>query len=315
MRPTRPVRALALALAVAVLATACGSAQDLVDDVPGVTFGPSEQVDGSADPSPTTGPTAPDGDGGSTGGATDPDTAPTEPVGASATEQNPQTTPVNDAGAVGVNGPAMLRGDRAQLVIEIDVQQGITVDQAAVDHLVDEVRRHVDKPGGITFAGGNTFASDRTEWSAGDLREAAAANRTTSSTGDAVSVHVMYVRGGFYQDGEQTAAIGVAYSASNVAIFPERWAGLGTLLGSSRAIERAVLVHEFGHLFGLVNLTYASEIDHEDPEHPGHSSSQQSVMFHAIESTLIGQVFSGPPPDRFDDADAADLAGLRSGRY
>jgi hypothetical protein len=311
----RPFRHVALVLVVAVLVTSCGSARDLVDDVPGVTIQPSDQVDGATDPTSTGDPTSPEPDSGSPDTATDPDVAPTRPPGSTATDQVPQATPVSDGGAVGANGPAMLRGDRARLVIEVDVQEGVAMDQAAVDHLVDELRRHVDKPGGITFAGGNTFASDRTEWSVGDLREAAAANRTTSSTADSVSVHVLYVRGGFHQDGEETAAIGVAYTASSVAVFPERWAGLGALLGSSRAIERAVLVHEFGHLFGLVNLTYESEIDHEDPQHPGHSSSQQSVMFHAIESTLIGQVFSGPPPDRFDDADAADLAGLRSGRY
>ncbi len=124
---------------------------------------------------------------------------------------------------------------------------------------------------------------------------------------------MLYVRGSHAQDGEQTNAIGLAYSASTIALFPERWSGLGSLLGSDRAVERAVLVHELGHLLGLVNLTYQSPIDHEDPEPRGHSSNQASVMFHAIESTLIGQVFSGPPPDRFDEADAADLEGLRTG--
>ena len=170
------------------------------------------------------------------------------------------------------------------------------------------------KPGGIVFQGGNTFASDRTSWSSDDLRAAVAANRTTATTDDHVSVHVLYVAGSHVQDGQQTDAIGLSYSASTIAVFPDRWEGLGTLLGSGRAIERAVLVHELGHLLALVNLGYTSDIDHEDPDHPGHSRSRGSVMFYAIESTLIGQVFSGPPPDTFDDADRSDLEGLRTGR-
>ena len=197
---------------------------------------------------------------------------------------------------------------------EEDVAFRVSVDQAAVDHMVAEVSRYVDKPGGITFAGGNTFASDRDAWTTDDLRAAVPQNRSTFTTADQVNVHVLYVAGGHMDGGEQTSAIGLAYSASTVALFPERWSGLGGLLGSDRSVERAVLVHEMGHLFGLVNIGYQSDIDHEDPAHPGHSSSDDSVMFHAIESTLIGQVFQGSPPDRFDDADAADLAGLRDGR-
>ncbi len=224
-------------------------------------------------------------------------------------------TSANDDGFVGANGRAMLRGDRPSMVIEIDVQEGARVDEAAVDHLVDVIADVAAKPAGIRLAGGNTFASNRTEWTADDLRAAAAANRTTATTDDEVSVHILYVRGGHHDEDGQTNAIGLAYSASTAALFPDRWEGLGALLGSSRAIERAVLVHEVGHLFGLVNLTYTSDIDHEDPEHPGHSRHQDSVMYHAIESTLIGQVFSGPPPDTFHPDDRADLEGLRTGRY
>lgn len=312
----RHARSIAIALLAAVVLTACGAADQLVDDLPG---GGSEPPPGTAQPGSggqsTVDPSGTDGtEPSDTTTGTDPQA--TEPSQPDATEPPAQSaTPVNDAGGVGANGRAMLRGDRSRLVIEIDVQQGVTVDQAAVDHMVAEVSRYVDKSEGVVLAGGNTFASDRTQWTVGDLRDAAAANRSTFSDDTQVSVHVLYVRGGLYRDGEETAAIGVAYSASNVALFPDRWAGLGTLLGSSRAIERAVLVHELGHLFGLVNLTYRSDIDHEDPDYPGHSSNQRSVMYHAIESTLIGQVFSGPPPDQFDDADAADLAGLKSGRY
>jgi hypothetical protein len=307
-------RRLTAAIATAVALTACAGAGEIVDGIPGVGSEPpgtSMPTDPGATSGPSDVPTGPDG----SPLATEPGQQASGVPEPTATGQTPASAAVDDGGRVGANGPAMLRGERPRLVIEVDVQQGVTFDQAALDHLVDEVARHVDKPEGIVFAGSNAFASDRTEWTASDLRDVAAANRSTASTADQVSVHILYVRGGFHRDGEQTAAIGVAYTASNVAIFPQRWAGLGALLGSDRAIERAVLVHELGHLFGLVNLTYESEIDHEDPDHPGHSSSTQSVMYHAIESTLIGQVFSGPPPDRFDQADAADLAGLKSGRY
>jgi hypothetical protein len=276
-----------------------------VDEVPlntapadGTTVGPGT-ADEASPSAPQDGPaTTPDG-------TTEPDGSTTAPV---------ELTPTNDGGGVGANGRALLRGDRARIVVEVDVQEGASVDQAALDHLVDELSRHVDKAGGITFAGGNTFASDDEEWTTDDLRAAASSNRSTATDGQQVSIHVLYVRGSHHQDGQETAAIGLAYSASTIAMWPERWSGMGGLLGSDRAIERAVLVHELGHLLGLVNLTYQSDIAHEDAAHPGHSNNQDSVMFHAIESTLIGQLFSGPPPDRFDEADASDLAGLREGR-
>ena len=197
---------------------------------------------------------------------------------------------------------------------EIDAQEGVEVDEAAVEHLLAVLARVVDKPDGIVREGGNTFVSDRTSWTADDLRAATAANRTTTTTDDRVSVHLLYVAGSHADEDGQTNAIGLAYSASTAALFPQRWQGVASLLGSARAIERAVLVHELGHLLGLVNIGYESDVDHEDPDHPGHSSNRGSVMFHAIETTLIGQVFDGPPPNTFDDADRSDLEGLRTGR-
>lgn len=314
---TRGARWFAVGLVAAVVATGCTSAGPEVDQVP--VEQPSDTSDGGATgtgaPSPTPRSTAPapgsstPADGATAGGGGQ------DGGGSSAPPQGDQLTPVNDDGGVGANGRAMLRADRASLVLEIDVQSGMAVDDDAVAHLVDVLGSVTAAPQGVRLAGGNTFDSDRTSWTTADLRQAARANRSTASTDQQVSVHVMYVRGAHAEDGQQTQAIGLSYSASTVALFPDRWSGLGSLLGSDTAIERAVLVHELGHLFGLVNLTYTSATDHEDPEHPGHSDNRDSVMFHAIETTAIGQAFSGPPPDTFDDADRADLEGLRTGRY
>ena len=72
-------------------------------------------------------------------------------------------------------------------------------------------------------------------------------------------------------------------------------------------------MHEAGHLLGLVNLVYTSPIDHEDPDNPGHSSNEDSVMYWAIESTSIGNFISGSIPDEFDDDDKFDLNGMADG--
>ena len=76
-------------------------------------------------------------------------------------------------------------------------------------------------------------------------------------------------------------------------------------------LEDAVSTHELGHVLGLVDL--ARDTGRDDPEHPGHSSSRGSVMFWAVESDLVSQVFGGPPSRQYDAADKSDLAALRGG--
>lgn len=280
--PTRLV-----ALLAAVLLAGCG--ESFLDsngpNEPGAT---ATRIDGTGAPT--------NGNGGE---PTDDGTPPGSPV-----------TPVEDRGRVGANGPAMLRDDRSQILLEIDVQEGASVDRDAVAHLVNLIGRYSGKE--IVETGGNSFSSSEREWTTSKLDDAVAANRSTASTDDAVSIHVLYVRGGLYEDGEETSAIGVAWRASQAAMFPDRWAGIGNVVGSGRAIERAVLVHEWGHLLGLVNLTYTSQIDHEDPDHPGHSSNRDSVMFWQVETDLIGQLL-GSIPDDFDDADRADMQQIAAG--
>jgi len=115
---------------------------------------------------------------------------------------------------------------------------------------------------------------------------------------------------------QDDSTLGVAVDASTVALFGDSIEEAEPPIfarPSADEIEKAVLVHEIGHLLGLVNLVYQSPVDHEDPEHPGHSNNEDSVMYWAVETIGIAQFISGTLPNEFDQDDLNDLAGISDG--
>ena len=44
-------------------------------------------------------------------------------------------------------------------------------------------------------------------------------------------------------------------------------------------VEQATLVHEFGHVMGLVDNGIPMVSDHLDPDHPRHCTNEECVMY------------------------------------
>ena len=135
--------------------------------------------------------------------------------------------------------------------------------------------------------------------------------RTQSKSGNKFVIHILYLNGE-YEDNDQT--LGLAYSGSSFALFKEKIEDSAFLLISSTDIEKSVIVHEFGHLLGLVNNGYQSPHNHEDSQHPHHSDNDESVMYWAIESQDIGNQIDGEPPNNFDSDDLDDLRLMKEGK-
>ena len=228
----------------------------------------------------------------------------------------PAPTPIDADGPLASACRPLLQPAIPARVIEVDAQAGAELSDAVLEHLAGSLRQVADAPGGVTVDSSGRIDGDVREWTLADIRAVEAASRSIPQTSDTAVVHVVALRGQPDQsDPGIASSIGIAFGATSFVVFPDRVDDLALLLGGADAILRAVVVHELGHLLCLVNLSYDSEIDHEDPEHPGHSRDDTSVMFHAIETTAIGQLFQGAPPSTFGDADLADLEGLRTGRY
>lgn len=230
----------------------------------------------------------------STGGASAPE--PTVPSGSSGAAVVP---PV---GAVGSYGPWYLRADAAaSIVLEVRSQSGAEPSAKTIDAVRSVLAEVSGKT--VTTAGGGVPGGAR-QWTADDIRTEAD-REGPAQTSDAAVLTLLFVRG---QLAGADRTIGVAVRSDVAAVFSDKVDEAADPLSGSDRIEQAVTTHEVGHLLGLVDLVL--DTGREDPEHPGHSTNRSSVMYYAVESTLVGDLLGGGPPTRFDDADRADLRAI-----
>tara|TARA_B100001564_G_scaffold248279_1_gene210771 strand:- start:550 stop:1335 length:786 start_codon:yes stop_codon:yes gene_type:complete len=209
---------------------------------------------------------------------------------------------------------ACLSDDKyTSMVVEIDYEAGYMPEQSSIDLLKTRLEQVCDKPQGIEIFLTETNFEHEGQWSASDVREKGWNEKSNNPQSDSTLYwQAIFPSGQYANDG----VLGVAVDASTIAIFGEAVDDAeGPIFNrpSAEEIENSVLVHEFGHLLGLVNLVYQSPVDHEDEEHKGHSNNEDSVMYWAIESANIGNIITGELPDDFDSDDLNDLAGMLSG--
>lgn len=296
---TRVRRRWAVVSLAVVLTTACGRAADQTDaPLPTPTTDADDQTATDAGRSPQA-PRA---------GSVPP--AQGEPA---AGPPRASVTPAraNDGGNPGANAPVYLRRTVPGLVVEVDAVEGKAPRPETLTLVHTRLSQVADKPAGIEIRPAQTIPARGGAWSTEALRATEERYRDTHTTNSRASIYLLFVDG----RPPKPDALGVTYSASSAAIFADQIADAATLLVSAAAIERAVSVHEVGHLLSLVNLGYTSPRDHEDPAHPGHSRNDASVMFWGVDNVGVVSILGGrtAPPTEFDGDDLADLADIRAG--
>jgi len=205
------------------------------------------------------------------------------------------------------------------LFIEIDYVKGFPPSEEAIDHLRDRIGGYCEK-GSITVDW-KAFDSDDDRYTLEEIVELEREHRTSWRHDGTIVLYVLYLNGEY--SGNRNA-LGLAYYADAFVVFKERIEDVATtrldnpFLVSSNDIEKSVLVHEFGHLLGLVNINYRSGRDHEDPEHENHCIHEDCVMNAQIETTAIANLIntggtSNKPPTDFCADCQADLHTIAGG--
>lgn len=129
--------------------------------------------------------------------------------------------------------------------------------------------------------------------------------------GEAAVIHVLYLDGRY--DSGEGDVLGVAFK--NVAFLFRDVDEVARLIPQGPAdpevlVERTVLLHEIGHIIGLVNRGVPMVKDHEHATVDHHSSNPESVMWSGVDTmeAYYGLIDEGrAPPSAFDADDVADI--------
>lgn len=205
------------------------------------------------------------------------------------------------------------------ILVELDVVNGAEPEQGAIGLMEQRLEQATGKPVEVVRSGGLPGLGANHRYTRDDIVRLEAANRAQFSQGDRAVIYVMWLDGAFEDDNSERKILGAAYRGSAVAMFQanlkaaSKTGPLDLTRPTLLAVQQAVAVHEMGHLLGLVNLGTPMVTPHEDPDSRGHSTNQASVMYHAVESTLIGSILGQNPPTEFDEQDQADLRRMRQG--
>ncbi len=122
----------------------------------------------------------------------------------------------------------------------------------------------------------------KSSWTSGDLIQLGMQKSPKLVTNFDVRVTVIFLNGMYNNDPN---ILGVHFAGYPFAfVFKDIVLSTGGDPVSQRYAEQATVVHELGHIVGLVNNGVPMAVAHEDGGHPKHSTNAQCVMYWQVES-------------------------------
>lgn len=143
------------------------------------------------------------------------------------------------------------------------------------------------------------------------------ANQVASSQGANAVAYIIYLDGHSDQDTSSGQILGFAFDGDRIAMFANTirkvCAQSSSVLDQGKTCklaEATVLVHEFGHLLGLVSNGIAMKNAHQDTAHGAHCNVKSCVMYWSVNnsSSILDVLGSNSEVPAFDQGCLDDLA-------
>jgi hypothetical protein len=196
------------------------------------------------------------------------------------------------------------------LAIEVDYVSGREPDWNAMNFLIERMHEYCDKDHiYIDHNATDVILPMANRYTLSDLIELEEKYRDLYKHGDTAVLYFLYLNGKYvdttgYSE-MKTEVVGLTYSHSSIAIFKDDMKTDNPSI-TEEDMEKAVLLHEFGHTICLVGIGYQSA--QEDPEHPHHSIHEGCIMYYALNTSR-----EAPPlPTDFCEDSKKDIEYIKS---
>lgn len=196
--------------------------------------------------------------------------------------------------------------------VEVDYMLGYKPNAEALDSLGAFLEQRLNKRSVSILEPTEIPAAGKSAYTANDIRglEEQYRDEFTSTEDSTLRAYMIIVDSQFEQDN----VLGVAYYNTSNAFFGgtfDKVSG-GFNQPSRRLTESISYRHEFGHLFGLVNIAGSGtdmQTNHQDTDNGHHCTNDSCLMYYAMENAgLFGQFFG----EQIPSLDADCLADLQA---
>ncbi|WP_417887335.1 hypothetical protein [Zunongwangia sp.] len=185
------------------------------------------------------------------------------------------------------------------LNLEIVFVSGFAPTQRAIENLKTFLEERTYKPDGINITYKEVASSENAPFNSNEVIDIEDSEREFYNTGDDISVYIYFADGSNEDDTENRFILGSAYRNTSMVIYKETINNYSNRINAPdiSVIETAVLTHEFGHLFGLVNIGSDPQSDHEDPDSEHHCTEENCLMRASLEfgGSIIDEIRGTPP--------------------
>jgi hypothetical protein len=217
----------------------------------------------------------------------------------------------NNEKNTGSSSRDLLSNDKFKsMVLEVVYIQGSEPSSASILNLVAFLNDRTNKPDGIRVVKRVIPSSAKSTFTNQEIIDIEEANRTLYNSDTEIAVWAFFADGESANHTNQSVVLGTAYRNTSFVIYQKTIKKLsGSTFQPSRSLlETTVIVHEFGHLFGLTNLGAPLQSNHEDSEHEKHCNVENCLMYWSAETGAgIGNMISGGTVPKLDAACLADL--------
>lgn len=193
------------------------------------------------------------------------------------TDPEEESVPIDKSAnllGTGESANDLLSNDKfTKLKIEIAYVGGYRPKAAAMNNFIEYIRDHTFKQD-IELIYSELPATNKLTLSLQEIAKLESDNRTVYNEGTTLGIYIYFADAPSDDDDEEEGLVtlGAVYRNTSMVIHEEtihRFARLSGLI-TEADIENATINHEFGHLFGLVNLGSDLVNAHEDPEAESH---------------------------------------------